>query len=61
MSFYAMNRINFLDLRIYSLSFYLKKVNYVIYNRAIGLMSRVFANGAGVQFQVEPYQSLKKW
>ena len=34
------------------------------YNRAIGQMSRVFANGPGdrgVQSQVESYQRLKKW
>ena len=40
-------------------------INICIYwpNWAIGLMSRVFANGLGdrVQSQVESYQRLKKW
>ena len=39
--------------------------NYMVYgfNRAIGLMSKVFANSPEdwVQSQVESYQRLKKW
>ena len=50
----------------FSQNFFLFKNIYFficLSNRAIGLMSRVFANGSGtgVQSLVESYQRLKKW